>query len=199
VDDGAGGTTRVGLGGDAGSIELAADLDPADPDAELPGGDLRVVTVDGSVALSENDPDTGDPRFGLFAIGGDGLGTDTDADGDFGANGGSGGQIFVSAGHVAEEGAIVLGSAAQAVRLDRATRRPSRALRSGRSASSHTVPTSPGTRTATAPRTTSMASSPGPISSPPAGARALRISSTPVTRLLRVVWAAAAETSRSRR
>jgi filamentous hemagglutinin family protein len=118
VDDGAGGTTRVGLGGDAGSIELAADLDPADPDAELPGGDLRVVTVDGSVALSENDPDTGDPRFGLFAIGGDGLGTDTDADGDFGANGGSGGQIFVSAGHVAEEGAIVLGSAAQAVRLD---------------------------------------------------------------------------------
>ncbi len=100
VDDGAGGLTPSGRGGDAGTIALVSDLDPADPEADLPA--TRSIGV------------TGD----LLARGGDGLGTASDAGELFGADGGTGGQILLSTGLIAEGGRIDVGSPSTPVRLD---------------------------------------------------------------------------------
>ena len=101
-----------GAGGAAGSITLIADLDPQAVDAEPSDPDTHVLRV------------TGD----LLAHGGQGLGTElvvTPPSGGnagktelFGASGGSGGQIFASAGYAADEGRIELGTAATPIAVD---------------------------------------------------------------------------------
>ena len=101
------GPSENASGGFGGSISLIADADPTS--AEPAAAGARSVTVTGN----------------LLARGGDGLGTRNadvpDPDGgpptnrDFGAPGGSGGQIFLGAGLVADEGTITLGGAGPVV------------------------------------------------------------------------------------
>ncbi len=93
--DASGGTGSAGRGGNGGTIRLVADLDP---NTTASGTGARVVTVNGD----------------LSARGGSGTGAATDTI----AEGGSGGQIAISAGVVADQGSVVLGSLANPVRLD---------------------------------------------------------------------------------
>ena len=93
--DASGGDGTAGRGGNGGVIALTADRDP---EATATGTGERVITVNGD----------------LLATGGSGTGSATDDE----AEGGSGGQISLSAGVLADEGRIVIGSLADPVTLD---------------------------------------------------------------------------------
>lgn len=106
------GATFQGQGGQGGTISLISDLDPNGAGSPFPNTEPRVVTV------------TGD----LSARGGLGLGSEVveeppsgGSSGSFevfGAPGGRGGQIFVTAGYVADGGSVVLGSQSQPIVID---------------------------------------------------------------------------------